>query len=302
MNRKIYILIGLIASGKSTWAKQFVKDHKDTYRVSRDDLRFTTTSYNYTQKNEKIIDALYRNQIEYLLRNTKFDIILDEQNLNKSRTEEFKNWILTIDNNIQFIEKEFPITLEEAVQRDNRRDFKIGEKAITNTWIKYKNILEEMCKNRIAIKTDIEKIEYDINLQDCVICDVDGTLAIRGNRSPFDFSKVSEDKLNVPIKHLLIAIKQSRLNCSIFIFSGREDSCYDDTKKWLTKNSIHFANLFMRKTGNKRKDSIVKKELFEQYIKGNFNCLYWIDDRRQVIDMVRNELGICCLDVAGNNF
>jgi RNA-binding protein YhbY len=58
----------------------------------------------------------------------------------------------------------------------------------------------------------------------------------------------------------------------------------------------------MRKTGDKRADSIIKVEFYKEYIEGNYNCLYWIDDRKQVIDAIRQELGLIVLDVAGNTF
>jgi adenylate kinase family enzyme len=118
--------IGLIASGKSTWSKQFVKENKNTYRVSRDDLRFMTTDYDYTSENEKIIDSLYRSIIKDLLINTDKDIIFDEMNLDKDRREKFKNWVWSItdklDQEIEFIEKEFPIiglVFGEIFQEDN---------------------------------------------------------------------------------------------------------------------------------------------------------------------------------------
>lgn len=58
----------------------------------------------------------------------------------------------------------------------------------------------------------------------------------------------------------------------------------------------------MRKTGDHRKDAIVKEEMYNEHIKGKYNCLYWIDDRKQVIDYIREKIGLTVLDVAGNEF
>ena len=38
-NLKITILIGIPASGKSTYAKDYIRNNADTVRVKRDDLR-----------------------------------------------------------------------------------------------------------------------------------------------------------------------------------------------------------------------------------------------------------------------
>lgn len=156
---------------------------------------------------------------------------------------------------------------------------------------------------------DVQKPEYDPNLPDCIICDVDGTLADRGSRNAFDFKRVGEDTVKESIRDLVKMLRygtQGLWNhqgfAQVIIFSGRDDSCQQETEQWLKSNNIQFDALFMRKTGDKRKDAIVKKELYEAHVKGKYNCLYWVDDRRQVIDMVRNELGLCCLDVAGHDF
>lgn len=166
---------------------------------------------------------------------------------------------------------------------------------------KFTKELNDMIERR---ESDI-KIEYNPDLCDCILVDIDGTLAIRCDRSPYDFGKVLEDTLNTPIKDLIDLIRGGYYKPHLFkviIFSGRDDSCMEDTEKWLKENDVYYDFIYMRRTGDRRKDSIVKKEMFNAQIKGQYNCLYWVDYRRQVLDMVRNELGICCLDVAGHNF
>lgn len=122
-------------------------------------------------------------------------------------------------------------------------------------------------------------IKYDPDLPDCVIFDIDGTLAEKGNRNAFDFSKVSEDKVIKPVKDFINGLTEVKK----FVFSGRDDSCYDDTKKWLVVNGITCHELVMRETKDNRKDSIVKKEMYEKYIKGKYNLLFVCDDRKSVI-------------------
>ena len=53
-------------------------------------------------------------------------------------------------------------------------------------------------------------------------------------------------------------------------------------KKQAPFNGIKYDYLFMRKTGDKRKDSEVKSEIYFTNIHYKFNVLFAIDDRKQV--------------------
>ena len=46
-----------------------------------------------------------------------------------------------------------------------------------------------------------------------------------------------------------------------------------------------------------RKDSIIKKEFFDEFVKDRFNVLTVFDDRNQVIKVWR-DLGLTCFQVA----
>lgn len=136
--------------------------------------------------------------------------------------------------------------------------------------------------------------------QTAIIVDIDGTLADKGERHPFDYSKVSQDTAKEAIKELVNTLYMSHYK--IVIFSGREDVCYFETRKWLDDNGILFNELFMRKEKDRRKDSIVKKELYENHVKDRYDVLLVLDDRDQVVKMWREELGLTCLQVAYGDF
>lgn len=139
-------------------------------------------------------------------------------------------------------------------------------------------------------------------MQNIVIFDIDGTLAKRNDRSPFDWAKVKHDSPNIPIVKILSLFSCCCSVYEIFIFSGRDEICRKETIAWLMENGIRFKELYMRAEGDNRKDSIVKKELFEKHIQGKYNVLAVFDDRQQVVDMWRNELGLTCLQVAPGDF
>lgn len=57
----------------------------------------------------------------------------------------------------------------------------------------------------------------------------------------------------------------------------------------------------MRKSGDMRKDSIVKREMFDEHIRGRYNVNFVLDDRNQVVELWRS-MGLTCLQVADGDF
>ena len=140
-------------------------------------------------------------------------------------------------------------------------------------------------------------------LPHAVICDVDGTVALRGDRDPYGYSKVHLDLPNEPIIEV-VKLLVSDYRDLLFV-SGRERSCFPATQAWLRKNldntDFEFVPAFMRATGDNRKDAVVKREIYEKHIKDNYQVDYVLDDRNQVVEMWRS-LGLVCLQVANGDF
>lgn len=134
-----------------------------------------------------------------------------------------------------------------------------------------------------------------------IIVDIDGTIARHVGRSPYDGSKCETDE---PIEEIIDILHHYDLNPTIDItlFSGRSDEWIEETKRWLAKHKVPYTGLHMRKAGDIRKDSIVKREMFDEHIAGEYNVLFVLDDRNQVVDMWRKELGLTCLQVNYGDF
>ena len=141
-----------------------------------------------------------------------------------------------------------------------------------------------------------------MNLPKVIICDIDGTLALLGDRDRFD-PTTGEDVLNYPIANILkVYDNQKVFPVDLILLTGREDKYREFTTTWLHKNGItHYKELFMRKTGDFRKDFVVKKEFYEKNIKGKYEVLFILEDRDQAVKMWREE-GLTCLQVALGNF
>lgn len=141
-----------------------------------------------------------------------------------------------------------------------------------------------------------------MNRPHAIICDLDGTLALLGERSPYDASRALEDTLNDPIGNILeVYAHQTFIEVKIIFVSGREEKHRPQTEAWLKKHKISYEVLYLRPTGDRRPDNIIKKEIYETNIKPKFDVLFVLDDRDKVVKMWREE-GLTCLQVAYGDF
>jgi hypothetical protein len=160
---------------------------------------------------------------------------------------------------------------------------------------------------------DQSPAQQDESLPHAVICDLDGTLALMGDRSPYDCKKCGDDKRNDAIDNLLYHYRQGLTDSgnywpAIFFFSGRSAECKEETEKWLKKHGYklndddHDTFLVMRKEHDNRKDAVVKLEMYNEHIRGKYYVDFVLDDRDQVVEMWRKTLGLTCLQVNYGNF
>jgi len=281
----VLILSGLPSSGKSTFSCELMKSEPNKWkRINKDLLREMLDGGVWNGNNEKTIIYIRNELIVRFLLNG-FNVIVDDTNFDPKHAKTIKEMIDIINKpeegkpsfNIEVEEKFFDVPVYECIERDKLRgDKSVGEKVIINMWKKY---LDKPVKQ-----------EYNPELPNCIIVDVDGTLAYKCDRDIFDYSKVIMD---IPNNNLIKIINE--MHCDVVILSGREDSSKEHTIKWLQNNEIVFDGLFMRKTGDHRDDTIVKKELYEEHIKGKYNVIGVFDDRPKVIRMWK-EQGLFVLD------
>lgn len=138
------------------------------------------------------------------------------------------------------------------------------------------------------------------------IVDIDGTLALKGDRSPYDWSRVGED---APNKSVVTVARALAARSGLIFMSGRMEQCRELTRLWLHGNVCDHPGvctekypLLMRKDGDNRPDQIIKRELYERQVVGLYEVEGVLDDRDRVVKMWREELGLACLQVAPGNF
>ena len=278
---KAIVTIGIPCSGKSTWAEGFIMANPEWVEINRDNIRKSyadgTLDGYYREygrpsklsKMEKKITKDARSQIENAA-TVGCNIIISDTNLNEKHRKNLIEFLEQLGYEIEI--KEFPVNLHDAIYRnDLREDGRVPLRVMSGMFNMWK---EYLAKKRNENENKTGRLAY--------ICDIDGTLALMKNRGPYEWGKVIHDEVNKPVwcvlKELHIA------GYEIIFVSGRDGCCYDDTRKWLIR---HFGDcpLFMRNEGDKRKDYVVKKELYEQHIKGKYKIVGVFDDRFQTCAM-----------------
>ncbi len=292
--KKVYITKGLPASGKSTWAKELIAEKPNVYkRINKDDLRAMLDAGKWTKNNEKFVLKVRDMIILEALKDGKH-VIVDDTNLHERHEIRIKDLVKEYTketgHQVHVEVKFFDVPLAECIKRDLQRPHSVGEA-----------VIRRMHKMFLTTNDDprgMYRLAQDETLPKAIICDLDGTLALL-NRNPFDASTCDQDLLNTPVANVVKNYKN--LGYEIILLSGRQDKYKEPTLVFLEKHEIPFDQLIMRRSADQRKDRIIKKEIFDNQIKGKWFVEFILDDRNQVVDMWREE-GLVCYQVAPGDF
>lgn len=292
--KKILILRGLPASGKSTFARNLLTENPHAWkRLNKDELRAMLDNSVHSKTNEKFIENVRDFMLVEALKEGKH-VVIDDTNLSdrpiERITQVVHKYMKESGSQVHIEIKDMETSLEECLERDQKREKKVGQ-----------NVIMRMYKQHILKdERGPHYQEQDDTLPHAILCDLDGTLAILHDRSPFDAKRCETDLLNIPVAEIVKMYHEKGVK--IILMSGREDNARSQTMNWLSYNSIPYNALYMRKMGDMRKDSVVKKELYEAHVKGQFYVQFVLDDRNQVVDLWRLDLGLLCLQVNYGDF
>lgn len=146
-------------------------------------------------------------------------------------------------------------------------------------------------------------------MRDCWIFDMDGTLCDSDHRKHHLengkkdwagwFRNMDQDPVHEDVADFYnYAIER---NIPVFICTGRDEGYRSVSQFWLDQNGFFPDGLYMRRTGDRRDDSIVKKEMLEEIRALGYNPVLAFDDRDRVVKMWR-ENGVRCFQVAPGDF
>ena len=135
---KLIITRGLPASGKSTWAKQWVlEDPEHRVRINQDDIRLMLGKY-WVPSREKLVQEIQFDAIIEAL-NREFDVVIDNTNLNNKVLDQFNRLIRTFEDYEIEYKDFFDTPLSVCIERDKNRDLQVTEKVIRSFYNNYKD-------------------------------------------------------------------------------------------------------------------------------------------------------------------
>ncbi|RFS14646.1 AAA family ATPase [Emticicia sp. C21] len=292
--KTVLILRGLPASGKSTFARNLIEDKRRMWkRLNKDELRAMLDNSHHTTHNEKFVERVRDMMLVEALK-AGHHVVIDDTNLSDRPVERIaqvvEQYRKDTGEEVRIEVKDMMTSLEESLARDEVRENKVGREVIMKMY------RQHVLKNERGPHYQ----KQDESLAPAILCDLDGTLAILHARSPYDAERCETDLLNKPIADIVQTYH--KLGTKVIFMSGREEKARKQTINWLECNNITYDALYMRATGDSRKDSIVKKELYEKYVKGKYYVRFVLDDRNQVVDLWRLDLGLPCLQVNYGDF
>ncbi|MBQ1011939.1 AAA family ATPase [Micromonospora sp. M51] len=290
---------GLPASGKTTFARTL---QPSVARVNRDDLRRMLHGERlFTQWAEAQVTAVQQAQVEALLR-ARADVCVDDTNL-RSRT--LRGWAdLAARHGAQFEVHDFTdVPLDECLRRDAARPAadQVGADAIRRLHERYlrgRTLPLPVPQARTGRPGTVHPSSTEP--PEIVLVDIDGTVALAVSRSPYDMTRVGEDQPNPAVIAAVRAMHAA--GYGVVFCSGRDASARAATEAWLARHvRVPYLGLHLRAVGDSRKDSIVKREIYDREIRDRYRVAGVFDDRVQVVQMWR-ALGLTVFQVAEGDF
>lgn len=297
-NLKLTLVRGLPGAGKTSWSKKQVLDTRDTIRVNKDNLREMIHASRYLPQNEQSIVFLEMCIAEYYLTVENQNVIVDDTNLNPKMLAAWEDFVQKMQfkgmtglkMQIHDVETDVYTCVERDYERGQKGGVSVGRHVIYQMAMQY------------------GKIDPEIHY---ILCDIDGTLAnlehrrhyVREGKKDWKgfFGEMDNDTLREEIwkqvDDTAMAAREQGKKVYVFLVSARPETYRKTTEAWLDRMGIKdYTALFMRREGDSRDDSIVKREILNAYFKDKSKIIKVFDDRPRVIRMWREE-GLEVVDV-----
>lgn len=202
---KIIMLKGLPASGKSSYAKKLLEEKQGMYkRVNRDLLREMLDNGKWSKNNEKGIVSAEKAIVRVYIM-IGCSVIIDDCNLSEKGSDMWDDFASELGAKFEVVDFT-DVPIDECIRRDQKRANYVGEKVI------------KRMHNQFLSKPTA-RMKNDNTLPKAIVCDLDGSLALHEDRSPYDTEKCETDVVNESLRRIINSMTEE-----LILVSGREST------------------------------------------------------------------------------
>ncbi len=220
------------------------------------------------QGREKLVQQMQRAMAEDALK-SGLSVIVDDTNLAPKHEATYRQ--LAEQYGAEFEIKEFSVSVEECVERDLQRPAPVGKDVILRMFY------QSLCQPQ----------KPRTELPPAIICDIDGTLALMKDRSPFEWEKVGQDDLNQAVAMILREFSHGKIK--ILIVSVVMRSARRRRRIGWNVMASTTDGFWMRPAGNTEKDTVIKERIYREHIEGKYDVIAVFDDRPSVVRFWRQQ-------------
>lgn len=304
----VHVIAGLPASGKTSLARKIIAE-TGALRFNLDDARamMGIGKESWSKEREDVAVATMLAGLKAAT-NAGYDTVVDNTHLVPRLPRLYRKQLGPLGVTFR-VHDLTDVPVDECIERDRQRQNPVGDDVIRKLAARMADARKHgwrLTDKWMAVETAPDPKPYHgtPGAPRAVIFDLDGTLAINdGHRSPYDYTKVIDDSLCVSVAEIARTLRVGGL--VLLYVSGRKAECRDDTIAWLVRHGLvqrPTTHLLMRRDGDDRPDYIVKRELFDRYIRDNYDVVGVFDDRDQVVTHCWRAMGIQCFQVAPGDF
>lgn len=296
-NEQEFILTrGVPASGKSTWAKQWVVAAPNRVRINRDDIREELFGKEYhgnqTGKAEIRVTEHEYERIQRALRENK-SVVSDNMHMNPRFLKAYHN--MAKEAGLKLQHRDFPISKEEAFRRNAARERVVPE-----------HVIEKIYEEHVGPNGEFHYFDGDYTPREFVApekpgqmaygFDLDGTLSDTRRITHYvkrpkhrDFDMFHRASFFTPPNPEVLQILRDAKAAGFAVLgtTARGEAYRAVTELWMHNNGFEVDNLFMREHGDSRSDYEVKTEMLETKIKPYYDLVHQVDDNVAAVKAFR---------------
>jgi len=280
------VLMGISASGKTTWAKEWVaEDPQNRIRICPSELE---GSLGFAGPDS----STFTGKVSYDVLSRSFEaglnIVIDDINLERGQLELLSQLADRLGNGqYKVSSKVFYTSVDECIARDKLRNNPKGEKEIRRIFRQYKDRLTLLQNAEIVTR----EVKVDPLLPDCIIVDIDGTLCLNVTGRPFynAGNSVLQDRPVIPVCKVIRSFISTDV-CEVIFITGRDNSMAKATEEYIEQHlGIVNPKIFYRDAKDFRKSYQTKLEVYQKHILGKYNVVFVMEDNNSVVKMFREQ-------------